>query len=495
MRASSLILLALLAAFLLSTAGRTAPQEEAKQETTQAPLTMDGWTGQELLALGLYQVSQGHLVQGLASLEDLRGATLDEATQQRLSRATDRARQLIDSRDKLMAWTVENKKKLRWPTDDKMTVLKPTAWKDGVLTVRKSSKHPLTELAAADMNMAFLAANFNKKANRFGVQWLESYCLAMAGEAKWAAALPKEFAQGEAFTSDLTQGLKCLPSGPTIQSLIAGVAQDGTELDFKKLAKTVSSTGWLAHRKPLLLTMARRTYEAQLEEKGLAASLHGVVEDLGEGRVRITYSFDDKTALKDFKRDDRWWEEERKSYHPITGESEAPSIKRGELWLQGEQSIVHFLEFEGDMSLEMTTRQKFDTRSVKVGTIIAAINASPPFHFARSSFDLLIAIDGPKSKPQLKEARTAKDKAHRADDALHTKLWTSKKKAHLEFHSYSEAEVDFIPNKPGTALIWVHSVDPIGVEELIIEGKPTEATRKAVADRWFKSQMKSLNLH
>lgn len=455
---------------------------------------MDGWTGQELLALGLHQVSQGHLVQGLASLEDLRGATLDDATQQRLTRAGDRVRQLIASRDELMTWMVANKKKLRWAADGKATVLKPSAWKDGVLTVKASSKHAVTELAASDMPMSFLALNFNKKANRFGVEWLESYCLAMAGETKWKAALPKKFADSEAFTNDMRGALKSIPVGASIQDLANGVAGTGRDINFKELGKVVTSTQWLAHRKPLLLAMARSSFEKQLKENGLAASLHGKVEDLGKGRVRITYTFDDKTALKDFKRDNRWWKEERESYHPITEKSPAPKIKRGELLLQGEQSIAHFLDFEGDMTLEMTAQQHFDQDNPNVGTIIAAINASPPYHFARSSLDLLIAIEGPKSKPQVKAARKERDQPYRMDEALHTKLWTSKKKAHLDFHSYGKAEVDFVPNKPGTALIWVHSVDPVGIDELIIEGKPTEASKKAIADRWLKGQMKGLGL-
>ncbi|MCP5024168.1 MAG: hypothetical protein GY930_20665, partial [bacterium] len=466
----------------------------AEQTAAQAPLTMDGWTGQELLALGLHQVSQGHLVQGLASLEDLRGITLDEATTQRMTRAGERVRQLIASRDKLMTWMVANKKKLRWVTDGKATVLKPSAWKDGVLTVKASSKHNVTELAAADMPMAFLALNFNKKANRFGVEWLESYCLAMAGDAKWEAALPKKFADGEVFASDMRGALESIPVGASIQDLADGVAGKGRDIDFKELGKVVKSTEWLTHRKPLLLTLARSGFENQLKEKGLAASLHGKVEELGKGRVRITYSFDNKMALKDFKRDNRWWKEERESYEPITEKSPVPKIKGGELVLQGEQNIVHFLDFEGDMTLEMTALQHFDEDEPSVGTVIAAINASPPYHFARSTLDLLIAIEGPKSKPQVKAARKERDQPYRMGEALHTKLWTSKKKAHLDFHSYGNAEVDFVPNKPGTALIWVHSVDPMGIDELIIEGKPTEASKKAIADRWLKGQLSGLGL-
>jgi len=240
--------------------------------------------------------------------------------------------------------------------------------------------------------------------------------------------------------------------------------------------------------------MARRSFEARLKEKGLAASLHAKVEELGEGRVRISYDFESKATLKDFKRDDSWWKEERKSYGPITEESVAPTVKRGELVLQGEQSVVHFLQFEGDMTLEMTAQQKFDRDNFKVGTIIAAINASPPFHFARSSLDLLIAIDGPKSKPQVKPARTEDDKPYRVDDVLHTKLWTSQGKAHLKFFHYPEAQVDFVPNRPGSALIWVHSKDPIGIKDLIIEGTPTKASKKTIGERWLKDQLRALNL-
>ncbi|MDF1837891.1 MAG: hypothetical protein P1V35_08485, partial [Planctomycetota bacterium] len=265
-------------------------QIQASPKTLEpAELTMAGWTLEERLALGLHQVSLGHLSQGIATLEDTKDAELDPEAGERLDRATQRAKQLQDSRDRLMRWAVDNKKSLRWPLDDKMVVLKAKSWKDGLLTVRKSKKHELTELRAGEMTMAFLAANFKRKSDDFGADWLEGYCRAMSGDPQWQAALPKKFAQEVLFAADMDQAKQLRAAGPFLTALMEGVqGQGAATMDFERWSRTVKSTRWLGHRKPLLLELATRSFHAQVQEQGLSAAMNASVEELKNGRMRFT---------------------------------------------------------------------------------------------------------------------------------------------------------------------------------------------------------------
>lgn len=475
---------------------QTPADAKAQEASAPAVLSMAGWTLEERLALGLHQISLGHLATGLATLQDSKDAELDEELEQRLQRATERTQALMAARDQLMNWAVDNKKSLRWPLKDKMVVLKPKSWKNGVLTVRKSKKHEVTELRAQDMTMAFLAANFKKKSTKYGAGWLESYCLAMAGMDKWQAALPKNFPGETEFSGDLKQAQKLIPAGPFVAAMASGVEGQGeTEMDFEDMSKTLKSRRWLGHRKPLLLELARRNYTAQVRSEGLAVTLNAEVEELENGRMRFTYAFGEEVELADFKEDDRWWKQERSAYSAKPEETEEASISKGNLWLQGEHSLVHVLEFKGDMSMEMSAYHDFDPDEdeLNLGTIMPAINAAPPYHFARGNYGLLLAIDGPRSKARTKQSEIDGNE-FRIDDSMVWRIWTAKKKAHMEFNDNEEATVEFEPNRAGTALIWVHSEYPIGVEKVVIEGKPTKASKQALADRWLVTQLKALDL-
>ncbi|MCA9002595.1 MAG: hypothetical protein KDB61_11775, partial [Planctomycetes bacterium] len=326
--------------------------------------------------------------------------------------------------------------------------------------------------------------------------WLEAYCLCLSGDEDWANTLPSDFPDGDAFIEELNQAKGFQTAGSFVATLQGLIADDpDVKANFPSLAKTAKQHLWLAHRKPLLLELARTSLQARLKSKGVAAVTNGKVENLDGGRVRLTYGFGEDAEMKDFRAVEGWWVEERASYDSQPEETLPPKISRGHWFLKGQHSLEHVLEFEGDMSLELTAQQDFDDNGGEftLSTLIVAINATQPFHYARSNFNQLLAIDGPKDKPKI-QISSKGDQPFRIDEPMHTKLWSAKKKALLAFNGAKPAEVDFQPTRPGRVLIWVHGVDAILIDEIVIEGTPTEASVATLGERWMSGMLDSLGL-
>ncbi|MCP5020484.1 MAG: hypothetical protein GY930_01800 [bacterium] len=476
-------------------------QDEAAQEI-EAPIPVLGsWSARERLAHGIHQASLGRLELGLATLNAQVESPASGAVSDYLNRTKARLTQLIDSRDQLIRWAIDNKKRLRWPLDGKMVVIKPQSWKDGVLTIAKSSKFDFTEVSAQDLPMAFLAANYKKKSERFGAPWLEAYCLAMSANPAWSKAMPKDMPDKAAFLTDQESLPKFLKAGVVLAAL--DESSKGKQPSFEAvppLAKSLVGSSWLAHRKPLLLHIARTTYMAHAKKKGLAGLLHGNIEDLGEGRIRLTYPFTNGSELSDFNEDPTWWSNQRVTItydDEEEGEdedvTEEASISEGELWLIGDHTLVHVLQFEGPMMIEANAHQEYDEYEFNFGTLSLGIHAAKPSHYVRNMYSTLNAQAGSRGKPRHKSPEGGGEPME-LGKPFRVHMWTDSKKAYLEYGLNDMVEVKFVAKEPGTAIIWTQSRDGFGVDELILEGRPTKESQQKLSDLWLSKNLEALGL-
>ncbi|MFT5731449.1 MAG: hypothetical protein ACJA2W_000071 [Planctomycetota bacterium] len=187
-----------------------------------------------------------------------------------------------------------------------------TGRSDGVLTLGKN-RLGLDQLPIADSSLVELALAMSKEDTECGSDLALAYAYALEEDGRLKSNLRR--IDGDKMLKDDAPSLgSYMARGQLASDIRACAAADLTRLEgshateiveaLTRVAPYIEDIDFLERRRPELVQLARATYSVAVDSMPLAQLFNGQLEELGEGRCRVTYDFSNPEQLNDFRRDD-----------------------------------------------------------------------------------------------------------------------------------------------------------------------------------------------
>lgn len=245
-------------------------------------------------------------------------------------------------------------------------------------------------------------------------------------------------------------------------------------------------------RHPALLELAHRAQSLLFEKDGLPEVLHGKLEDLGDGRVRLSYDFDDPAQGQDFE-PVAYLDAQRWKDSPKAEDSTPFHVADGVLAARGAVCSRHLLEFDGPQIVRLryvfrTPREAFDNR---IRSLLGICDdRSQSYVAADLQGGLTIADRGATYLQQVDaQGQVFMDTEH-AIELVHD----GAERVRTSFDGQPAAEASCGPRLAGGLFLWVNSECAYEVVSLEIESRITPASLRGLRQEWVLERLKALGL-
>jgi hypothetical protein len=244
-------------------------------------------------------------------------------------------------------------------------------------------------------------------------------------------------------------------------------------------------------RIPALRALAESALTLQFDTSEVAPVCRGKVEQLGGGRVRITYDFERGDELGDFELDHGYWSAWRARLPALAQPAPNLSIHARALRVRGAACLRH----EWPFTSPVTVRAKFAFEGLQ------GDSGTTPIFFLAACDDRAESLVRCEAFGNL-EARDVSTE-FRAKDALRSgheieeqipcevALTVADGRAASYVDGAAACRVDAGPRTRGDVLIYVHSQPVIAFQRLVIEGVPDE---DAVRAQWIEQNLSAMRL-
>lgn len=319
----------------------------------------------EWLAMGLASVAKGQFQEGLDQLKQ--GAAQAHADVEyeeiapRLDRAVARTSALLAARDAWLAELAKGGTKLKVPIDGKLKTVGVTGIVEGRIKFQRGFGN-ISSWGVDEFDADLLATNLGSKVSSYGETWTRGWACLIAGNDKWDKFLKGDNDALKSIKADAEGIDAILRAGHGLQAIAVLAANpaatdiDSAEkilADVENVRQKAMGTAAYDERIEALKALTQSSLEIRANSTELADLLSGTVTDLGDGRVRIEYTFDEASHLDDFMvqpllmsqrfPEDQTQVEEADSY---------VKHEKGRLAFFGRVGIIHHLQFEGQMAGE-----------------------------------------------------------------------------------------------------------------------------------------------
>jgi hypothetical protein len=280
-----------------------APELEAKESS--AGLAPDAGDLQVQHALALRRVLRGDLDGGLARLVELVEQARGGPLEGRIGRDRERTAGFARLRDAWLEELIESGAKLSFERNGRKISARVQAIEDGGLRL-ETTRGEVEKLSLSELEPYEIARQMGRKQADSEDGWLRIWAYVLAGDARWEKLL-KGRTQGESLLRADAQewypGLLRMGEAAELLEELAGLKADAApELVLARVRemKPFEDLELVARRKAALRELAAGALERSFDPQAIDGLLAGRLERLGEGRVRLTYEFDDPREREDF---------------------------------------------------------------------------------------------------------------------------------------------------------------------------------------------------
>lgn len=457
---------------------------------------------EERLAFALWLAREGRLTEATVLLEG--ETTIDSSPARvRFIRGKRRIQALHAARESVFREVAAEGARLRLiPSEGtERTSLRVEAYEDGVLTFG-ANKAELHSRAAEEIPAGDWVRSLGNRLENYGPSWLRGYALALIGDKKarrYLEATDDETAQVRADTEANLHELLALGEAlGTLADLSSRRTPRGERTSSRWVeivAALMSASGdseLVARHAPALRTCTREALAILYVSSGLSEQLNGELEQLGEGRIRLTYGFDDEDEQRDFVADHRYRHEEHERIAQGPDPDTIWFIEESTFGGTGWVCYRHLLEFEAPLAVKATAwaeeipdghtyapelmigvcddgRQNFVGLANLGGSLYVFDEVSRTVHVGQSEA-VTLTLDHALELRHDGQTATA-------------------------FHDGEER--DKAPTGPlssGAVFLWSHSYSPLFLRDLVIEGRPTPASLEQLGQAWVTERLEEIGL-
>jgi hypothetical protein len=319
----------------------------------------------EFFAMGLASIAKGQYQQGLDQLKqgaaDANADIEYEDMAPRLDRAVTRATALLAARNAWIEALGKGGIKLKVPIDGKLKTVAVTGIVEGRIKFQRGFGK-VSSWGVDDFDADLLATNLGSKAGDYGETWTRGWAYLLAGNSKWAKYLKGDKKIVNVIKEDADDIESILRAGHGLHA-IATLASNAAPTDLASAEKILADinivrqkavgTAAFDSRVEVLQALTLRALEVRADATELSDLLSGKVTDLGDGRVRVEYSFDDPSHLDDFQIQTLLMAQRfPKDQTQIEEADSYVKHDKERLAFYGRIGIIHQLQLEGQMSGE-----------------------------------------------------------------------------------------------------------------------------------------------
>lgn len=438
------------------------------EAAAEAPVVL---TVADRLALAFALAREGLLEEACDDLMAASEAESERAARERLKRVVEQLRELNAARRSLVRAAVRDRKYLRLTREGEEYRARPEEFEDGVIRFRPSNKYPFEELAIEDLGTRDLAENLRKRSDRYGEPWTEALARFISSDEDWERALPDD-ASSERIAADW-EGVEVTD---WLESLVflAGQSSPPRQLDdFRdwldgRVAELRQVRFPDRHRDALSARLRAQLVQT-LERATLEDLCAGKLEDLGDGRYRVTQNFLSEEQLGDFRDDDRWFDDVRRQSDLQLPLGRRRFLSEGHLVVTGRRSLAHNFEFGPPLRLETEVELTSADGPVIFYLCVCGID---PHQFIRISNT--VHLDVGVRKRGFYERATLEDTSIRSKTPYRMELTYEDETVRFERQGDEPVELSVPPMDAGQLLLWTHCQHWVKLKYLVIEGTITE---------------------
>lgn len=453
------------------------------------------------LAMALGRATQGDLQGALQRLEAaLEVERSGDPQAARLEAELERMRATLDAREALLRGLAGPRaNKLRVTFDGKGVTVPVQSYSDGVLTLGKNDSGR-RELPASEIPPLDLARALPKAKGLKPPSWVVPYLFLLGENERWDRKLRLDDEQGAALATAAQSGLIALVHEGAALARLADLARTPSPRGVEEAREVVAAASELALRyvdtaavvevRDALRAAAAEAYGAIYDATVLESLLHGKLETIGQGRVRVTYEFDDPQEAGDFSTVRGYLGERTGHLPPLTS---APpdaelAVRGGNFEGKGHLAYRHLLSFEAPMVVRYQLLYG-RARSQGAGiTVLMALcdDGQGSYVGAWDVFDLE-AIDKPSSF-----VRTAYHQGKRIPAFAKTydvELRHEGRLATLVVNGERKQQVPTGGRASGSVLFWVHADVTVALRRLEIEGTLVSGEANSARTAWVTEQL------
>jgi hypothetical protein len=271
--------------------------------------------------------------------------------------------------------------------------------------------------------------------------------------------------------------------------------EEAARTAVEKVSRLIGEHGELElvkARHAALTQLAHRAWTILFERDGLPDVLHAKVEELGEGRWRLTYPFDDPAEASDFTATP-YLNEQRWKGSPTAQSSTPFHVADGVLAGKGALCVRHVLEFEGPQTVRMryvfkTPEGVFDNR---IRSMIGLCDDKAGSYVTVDMLGGISVMDRARAYQQ--QAESASQIFMDTEHALEI-VHDGAERVRTSFDAQPAAEVDCGPRLVGSLFLWLNSDSPFEVLELSIEARVAPASLRTLRLEWVQARVKAMGL-
>ena len=452
------------------------------------------------LALGLART--GDLGQAIIELEGAL-SRVPEGEQARIVTELERMRTFRQTRDEFLAAVAAARGKLRIQHAGERVALKLEAFSEGVLHFAPNELG-IEQLEVSELDPLRLVRNFGSKVTDYGPAWTRPYGLLIAGERRWDAQLegddedtrrlitdgegelPRLIEEGSAAVALEQLAYRPEPGGgPAARALVDEIALVMSEY---------GDTDVVRARKAPLRELAAKAWGAQYSQHGFEELLHGKLERLENGKLRITYEFDDAAELKDFEPISAYLAEQRADRPKLeAGSGGALEVRGGNLEGKGALCYRHKLAFVAPTVRYELLYGRARSGGGTLANVLLGIcdDGAGSYVGAWDLFDL-VAIDKPMG--YARTAFTEGRRSLRAARAYKLELRHDGELVTLLVNGKKRRQIASGPRLEGSLFLWIHAQLPVAIKRLEIEARPITDEDDPARAAWIEAKLRESGL-
>ncbi len=469
-----------------------------------ASLAVEADDAASRLALAIGLAADGASRAAVAELERVAQLELDRALAERVALERERALAWISVRDLYLTDLARKNGSLRIEWKGDKLVADVVAFEGGVVRLA-ANERGVEEIAVEDVPPLDLIARIGSQVDEYGPPWVRLYPYALVGDEKVGVLMRRDPSREvEQLRADAASFYReTLARGRALAALdrLAQSEPPRDAADARRLYRLVERAQGareleaLRERAPVLRELAQLCLDLRFAADGLPVVLRGDVESLGEGRVRLTYDFEDERELDDFARDDHFLAAHHTQVPKLSTNDTSVHVEEGALHAWGAAALRHVLELEGQTAVLAEVRwseRPTGRGKLPILRLGCAADRGGNYVLLSGLGDLFVQSGLPRFQQNVPARDTqtilvGRDYVLelRHDGTSEASSWVDKGR---------QARIDCGPRTHGLVFLWFHSDLDVRIDELVIEGRPRPASLDALRKRWVASELAQLGL-
>jgi len=436
------------------------------------------------LGLALRRASSGAFESAANELDEIAREAAGGALAPRCERELARLRAFLRLRDAHLRGLVASGGKLAFEYEGKKVLSKVKRYAAGQLEL-EDNRAGLRSISAEELDAAELARSMEKPLLETEDGWVRWLPYALAGDERIFKLLRDASGESAALRDDAQSAYPAaLALGDAADALAglssAGVPRNPTSakiaLDRIRRLLAHRELALVSPRLGLLKRLAGAAFEASIDESRLQDALGGKLETLGEGRVRVTYEFDDPLEALDWIPDERrfaWWRKGIELRHP---ESESGFVPReGALQGSGSATLRWAVELEHPIVASYTVRyDQMSENGPEPGRFMVAVcDSGKESYVGCSDFGWIHVMDAAGGTFGVDKDLGAFSYVPGEDYQIELRVEDGVATSHVD--GEARARVDCPGWKSGGVLFAAYTDLPLQLKRLVLEGKLSSA--------------------